>query len=197
MSIGNIVLGTDCTWNDKYLSILKTGFAMSENAFNPAEDGSFSVSICCRLNSINVRVPIIGQCTSYSSNGTQDRFSIYTYGGKVYNALGKYSYNKTISGGSVVAGGTYVIDMTVDGTNKLLSLYINGQFITNISIADYVYYESPHKVSLNSFNNSGAVTNTNGCDIDYYAINIYNKALSAAEIEQNYNTYVSRFGLQT
>jgi hypothetical protein len=133
---------------------------------------------------------------------------IIAYGGQVPGSFIKYGFRLQTSGG--VAGymntnGTIVYyasginivlntwiyaTMTYDGTSS--KIYINGSLANTAAITgpiDYNAYGSPYSLSIGRKSQfEGGYVSAN-----VSLVNIYNRALSATEVLQNYNAYQSRF----
>lgn len=88
--------------------------------------------------------------------------------------------------GAIVANNTYNIVFTYDGT--IGAIYKNGIFLTSQTMTPPL---NPSNNSLLQFINLyGSLSNA-----VHYNIQMYNRALSATEILQNYNALKGRFGL--
>lgn len=103
------------------------------------------------------------------------------------NGLQVYYYGNTTTGQDLRAFGTYnvsttkILAVTFDNLGTARS-YINGVFAQSITTANFTSWQ--------------IATNPGVLFADYYAnLKIYNRALSAQEIQQNYNALKGRYGL--
>lgn len=132
MGIGNFVLGGGCTWGANCLQVPSSGFCVSEGAFNPSSDGSFSVEVAFKLVATGGTYQcVLSQASAYTlrSNNT-DRFCIYITSSTIYAKVKTQSattatYVLNLTGPKVVEGGAYVVDLVCDGA--AVKLYVNGQ----------------------------------------------------------------------
>jgi len=86
---------------------------------------------------------------------------------------------------------TVPINLTYTQTGSTATAYVNGNFVTTSSITKYT---RPADTNLEI----GWVNNTANYGFyrgNIYTTKIYNRALSASEIKQNFNATKSRFGL--
>ena len=84
----------------------------------------------------------------------------------------------------------YSVTGTVDLSANIYKLYINGVLESTGNItsgSDYLVYDSEFRV------NSNVTSQAYGGNI--HAVKVYNRALSAEEVLQNYNATKTRFGL--
>ena len=118
------------------------------------------------------------------SLGLYNNSSIYfqAYSGSVANAVGLLGYfNPTIGAVSVVTA-TFV--------NRDMKIYYNGNLFASTTIA----FDPP--ANSNPIVIAGTVQGGWGpSNITVYNAKIYNRALSATEITQNFNTIKTRFSL--
>jgi hypothetical protein len=118
----------------------------------------------------------------YSINGNTGAYSL-----RIRNSS---SGNDTFTGstGSVITGNWVLLCLTYD--NSTIRGYVNGSFDSSLSST----------ISIGNTNNPMGICSTylgNGNFGNYKvaSINIYNRALSALEVTQNFNALKSRFGL--
>jgi hypothetical protein len=109
-------------------------------------------------------------------------------------------YNSTNSGGQLLlanhgsaggelsvtvnhsTGNVYDASITYDDTSKYTALYINGILVGNMTMTSALLYQGTRQLGF-TFN------------CRYYNFKLYNRALSATEVTQNYNALKGRFGL--
>jgi hypothetical protein len=96
-----------------------------------------------------------------------------------------------VSGGTILLNQWYNLVATREGNNY--KLYINGSLVGTGTSSVLVYDANMKGVNIGYSPDVDAVTRTMNGKIGN--AQIYNRALSATEIEQNYNALKSRFGL--
>lgn len=103
------------------------------------------------------------------------------------NGLQVFYYGNTTTGQDLKAFTTFnvsttkLISVTFDSSG-VATLYVNGVFIQSLTTTNFTSWQ--------------IATNPGVLFADYYAtLKIYNRALSASEITQNYNAQKSRYGL--
>jgi hypothetical protein len=104
----------------------------------------------------------------------------YADGGGVTNGL--------FSTTTIVKGITYFGCAVYDKTNSLLKLYVNGIFESQISYTGNIQDTYPIRLGNGAYGDSpypGSI----------YAAQVYNRALTQAEITQNYNSLRGRYGI--
>lgn len=97
-----------------------------------------------------------------------------------------------VSGGTILLNQWYNLVATREGNNY--KLYINGSLVGTGTSSVLVYDANMKGVNIGYSPDVDAVTRTMNGKIGN--AQIYNRALSATEIEQNYNALKSRFGLK-
>ena len=111
---------------------------------------------------------------------------------------GFVAYARTNSTGTIQTTSTfspdtgrwYFLSMTSNGSN--LILFIDGEFEASSSFSSVLEYSGSTVLRIGSYDNQGTPTYTNG---NIALTQIYNRALSAQEIKQNYKATKGRFGL--
>ena len=96
-----------------------------------------------------------------------------------------------VSGGTILLNQWYNLVATREGNNY--KLYINGSLVGTGTSSVLVYDANMKGVNIGYSPDVDAVTRTMNGKIGN--AQIYNRALSATEIEQNYNATKTRFGL--
>ena len=122
-----------------------------------------------------LRSGLTGLSGFYTANGSNQmfissRFSNYTYGGFDYNCAGKWTNLSIVKNGST----TYC--------------YLNGSLYASMNSFTYTNQSNSGRYGLN-------LTNVEPLNGNISSSKIYNRALSASEILQNFNALKSRFGL--
>lgn len=89
--------------------------------------------------------------------------------------------------GSLTTGYHHVAYTTVSNTSSMM--YIDGVLVASTNTIGAIGLDSTVPLKAGRWDNFGAGT------VNYGNIQLYNRALTAAEVFQNYNTQKSRFGL--
>ena len=93
-----------------------------------------------------------------------------------------------VSSNAVIANGTIAFGSAVyDKTNSLLKLYVNGVYDNQVSYTGNIQDTYPIRLGNSAFGDGPLPGNI-------YIASIYNRALTASEILQNYNATKTRFG---
>ena len=113
------------------------------------------------------------------------------YCGNFTNKLTWYlnADSNTFSFSDVSVGIIYSYVMTYDQAN--LRTYINGNVASSVSYTTSLSYDNAKPINIGRFDTSGYL----GPSVSVYNAKVYNRALSAAEIKQNYNATKKRYGL--
>jgi len=93
------------------------------------------------------------------------------------------SSNTVIPNGTIAFGG-----IVYDKTNSLLKLYVNGVYDNQVSYTGNIQDTYPIRLGNGAFGDGPFPGNI-------YLASVYNRALTASEILQNYNATKTRFGL--
>ena len=93
------------------------------------------------------------------------------------------SSNTVIPNGTIAFGG-----IVYDKTNSFLKLYVNGVYDNQVSYTGNIQDTYPIRLGNSAFGDGSFPGNI-------YLASVYNRALSASEILQNYNVTKTRFGL--
>jgi len=148
------------------------------------------------------------ECALKIDNITNGSF-IIAYSGDALGSYVKYGYRiqgGLLSGyinsngsiaqilGNALTVGTWVYaTLTYDGTSA--KTYENGVFVSSVAITgsmDYNAYGSPYYLNIGRKAKDGAYISGS-----ISLVKLYNKSLSAAEVQQNYNQYKTRFNRTT
>ena len=93
-----------------------------------------------------------------------------------------------VSSNAVIPNGTIAFGSIVyDKSNSLLKLYVNGVFDNQVSYTGNIQDTYPIRLGNGAFGDGPYPGNI-------YSAYVYNRALTAAEVLQNYSDTKSRFG---
>jgi hypothetical protein len=160
---------------DDYIS---TGLVLPSPSTTPT-----TFDLLFKYNSSNTSRGLIG-ASNYTVSGFSVGFIGQSQMRNTYNASGLQFENNWNYDSSVISNGTFVFD----GRN--ISVYRNSSFIQTFTASfDVVANGNGIQIGRNLQGGWGA------SQVDVYAVKIYNKALSAAEIQQNFNATRRRFGI--
>jgi hypothetical protein len=197
-TLGNFAISSDCTWGENCLHVPATGYAVNTESFQPASDGSFTASVCLKLNQTpSALLPILAQASTKNVYTTNSLFYLGFNSTAIQAALKISSSTntnaqKTLSDGAVSSGDNLVIDLVVSSTK--MSIYLNGKLLTESSMS-YSPQATSLKLGVCCFTNTTGLNSNVSIDCDIYAVNMYDRALTPEEIEENFNTYNTRFNL--
>jgi hypothetical protein len=160
---------------DDYIS---TGLVLPSPSTTPT-----TFDLLFKYNSSNTSRGLIG-ASNYTVSGFSVGFIGQSQMRNTYNASGLQFENNWNYDSSVISNGTFVFD----GRN--ISVYRNSSFIQTFTASfDVVANGNGIQIGRNLQGGWGA------SQVDVYAVKIYNKALSAAEISQNFNALRGRYGI--
>ena len=156
-----------------------------------AQSGSWTISAFCYFN--NTTTQAILSRTGNNTTSFAQNYTIYTTSGKFRCQTSSDSYRAVESTTTMIINTWYCVTGVYDSVTKILSIYVNGAF------------ESSAAALTGTPPTSGALYVTLGASDGLSAGNrmignisnasIYNRALTAAEILQNYNALRGRFGI--
>ena len=198
MAVGNLLVTSGCTWDTDGLNIPANNYAISEGPFIPnTSDGSYTISLAIKYEYFYTNnESIVSQSENTNCSYSGSLFSIFRQNN--YLGIG-YRYNassgsyKTLSNFfSSTNGLNYVIDLVYTASH--MYVYKNGALFSDWDVSGTLFTPT-FKLGLKCFTNANGVYSTYSNIIKYYAINLYDRALSAEEIEENFNTYNTRFNL--
>ena len=178
---GNDSTITGGTWTNNSLDFTTSNTSKGvRTKSNFPIDFNNTFNIVFKLSNVN-SVEVLFGSRSSSSNG----FMLFNYNSS--NALSldtKGSSTRINLGNRLSANTNYDVTVTFSGTTA--KLYVNGQLSGTKTFTD---------ASLNmplSIFTAGAQSNARG---SIYSVKVYNRALSAAEVQQNYNIDKEKYGL--
>ena len=177
---GNDGTITGGIWTDNSLNFTSSNtiYGIRTNKNFPI-DFNNTFNIVFKLTNVSSVEPLFGSRTSSS-----DGFMLFNYNST--NALNldtKGSGTRINLGNRLSANTNYDVTVTFSGTTA--NLYVNGQLAGTKTFTD---------ASLNmplSIFTAGAQSNAKG---SIYSVKVYNRALSTAEIQQNYNIDKEKYG---
>lgn len=152
---------------------------------------SFSFSYWLKLNSLSTNEPgqgpVIFYKGAFQSNGYYSQISTNGRVGFTTNQSGVRQSTSTAIG-SVSANNWYHITITRSGST--CSIYINGVYSNDISGTHINPASSGSSFQIGLY--ASSLISTNGTIANFYS---YNRALTSAEIIQNFRAQKSRFGI--
>ena len=106
------------------------------------------------------------------------------------NVLYSSMNSSNISGNNtIVSGLVYYVTLTYDGS--VAKIYLNGSIDNTKNISETFNISVNPTIATRSFSIGSA--NKSNCNI--YNMTVYNRALTASEIQQNFNALRGRFGI--
>ena len=142
---------------------------------------NFTVEVVCTINSVST-----SEC-DIAANFDFSGFGIYTENGGLHAVIHNNSSYVGAELSSFSTGIKYTMQLVYDGIT--FTVYINGSVIESYDVSLGSYSKSSRAFSLGGLVN-GYFT---GGAYDFYRFAVYDKALTAAEIAQNYNADITRF----
>lgn len=193
--VGNFVRGGTAVFKEYYLSVPNNGYAVSNDTFTPAEDGSFSISLYMFTGVQNNSYrPVVCQAGNYNLNAG-DRFSIFLYNTyiRAYVASQQANSGDVLVSASFTKSVNMAVDLVVSATN--VRLYIDGVLKEEESYT-YTPFECNYKVGIGCYTDEdGLSSEPSARDFRILAMNFYDRALTEEEVAANYQNYVSRYSL--
>jgi len=167
--------------------------SISNNSLLSFGTNSFTINLWIRRITTNSFNPIITTYNNYSSG-----YSTYFYAG-IYNASNVYETGFTI----LTSGGNHIttlnsipitnnewINVSVTRSGDNITLYRNGSFYSTASSQGNDWSGTGRPTLM-----GGGVTSATPLNGNIAQVSIYNRALSAAEVSQNFNALRSRFSI--
>ena len=165
-------------YDDHYDKLSGTGsiFTIPAIAYD-----NFTVEVVCTINSVST-----SEC-DIASNFDSSGFGIYTENGILYAVIRNNSNYVGAELSSFSTGIKYAMQLVYDGST--FTVYINGSVIGTYDVNGYIK-------SSKAFSLGGMVNGSfSGGAYNFYRFAVYDKALTAAEIAQNYNIDTARFDI--
>jgi hypothetical protein len=161
----------------------------SKNGASFVDTDNMTLSVFLKINNKNV-AGVLGRFTPQASD---DGWCVWVYLNKIIffntNSLGNYDPEFGNTGYSFIDGEWFHFCVTRDSPTKKLKWYINGQLNQEYTTSSNTYKKTNNGISIASL---GSSYNMNG---NIASTQIYNKALTADAVLQNYNAQKSKFGL--
>mgnify|MGYP003138824235 CR=1 FL=1 len=145
----------------------------------------FTMDIWLRLNSTKSTYGLCGRLDNTFTQG------ITFYGANSTAHFTVNTYNSDLASTSISTGVINNYHCSYD--ESTLKLYKDGSLVSSTSYDVAVTYNSSY--GWNVATNSTGVGLSLSPDMNCYSFRVYNRALSADEVLQNYNATKSRFGL--
>jgi hypothetical protein len=157
------------------------------------KDGStpFSVGVTFNADTLG----LVGLISKYKWN-SWNGFIVCIISNKIYFLIGNGSNNAILVRGSttITTGVYYNIVVTYDGSTNAsgVNIYVNGVLESMVTSVDNFTggLSNTDNLTVGAFSDPTGYFNGN-----IYSSQIYNRALTESEIQQNYNTTKGRFGL--
>ena len=165
-------------YDDHYDKLSGTGsiFAIPAITYD-----NFTVEVVCTINSVST-----SEC-DIAANFDSSGFGIYTENGILYAVIRNNSNYVGAELSSFSTGVKYVMQIVYDGST--FTVYINGSVAGSCDVDSYLK-------SSRAFAIGGSVSGSfSDGAYDFYRFAVYDKALTAAEIAQNYNADTARFDI--
>ena len=106
------------------------------------------------------------------------------------------AYSETLSSGSNMtfsAGETFLLTIVSNGTTQ--SYYKNGVLSATYTAANNIRLTEGWTINQEQDSVLGGFDSTQCTDMGMYAVRLYDKALTAAEVKQNYDAVKTRYGI--
>lgn len=198
--------GSGTTWTD-LSGIGNNGTLTNGPTYSSANGGSLVFNgtdnyVSLPANSINtnadltlnywVKTPLPGSGGAYTlSSGYTANSHLqvrYVAGGTLQIVKSQITYMGTFSGFTAVSNAIYFLTITLTESTNTWSLYVNGSFVSSFVSAQTFTTTSP-TLGINGLGNEERFAG------NFYSFSYYNRALSAAEVSQNFNAYRGRYGV--
>lgn len=108
---------------------------------------------------------------------------------------GDYGYTAVGSSNHTIKDGKYHVVTLTKNASNIWSMYIDGQFkSTGTDVLPLQQNPKDGLIGIGRYDGLGS-TNTVSAPGEYYSFAMYNRALTAEEIQSNYTTYLNRYNL--
>ena len=164
------------------------------NIGNVLNQYPITISAWTKTNSTSetLKVDVVNKYTASSANGYRLALSSNGISGYYFRVSGSYTNNYDTEYGTVSTNTWYHIAMTVDSSG--IKFYINGSLVgSNTWIGTAGAPTTTTNLSLGYY--PGNTAGGQYYDGEISQVSIYNKALTASEIQQNYNALRGRYGI--
>ena len=156
-----------------------------------AQSGSWTISAFARFSNTTTQA-ILGR-TGGSSASFAQNYAIYTTSNKFRCQTSSDSYRAAESTTAMVINTWYCVTGVYDSITKILSIYVNGTFESSAAALTGTPPTSGAQYVILGANDGLAAGNRMIGNISNASI--YDRALTATEILQNYNAFRGRFGI--
>lgn len=101
----------------------------------------------------------------------------------------------TLKSGLVTGSNAEIFNAVFVYKSSSFEGYLNGQFVgsTSALVGDSIFADGSSSYGINSYGGAGG--NAGEATMSFYNASIYNRALSAPEVAQNYNALRARYGV--
>ena len=178
---GNDGTITGGSWSDNSLNFTSSNSSNGvKTSKNFPIDFENTFNIVFNLTTVSSVEPLFGSRTT-----TSDGFMLFNYNSNNALTLDTKGGSTRLNLGSRLSANTKY-DITVTFTGTTAKLYVNGKLSSTKTFTD-----ASLNMPLTVFN-AGAQSNARG---NIYSVKVYNRALTEAEIQQNYNIDKEKYGL--
>jgi hypothetical protein len=155
-----------------------------------AQSGSWTLTAFAKFSNTTAQV-ILGRTEggpSFAQN-----YNIYTQTSKFRVGTSSDSYRSAVSNTTMIINTWYYVTGVYDSVTKILSIYVNGTFESSAAaLTGTPPTAGAQYVILGASDGLAAANKMTG---NISNASIYNRALTAAEIVQNFNALRGRFGI--
>ena len=153
--------------------------------------GNYTIELTFKLITSNSDDNSLIALTASNAHGFLGEIS---HSDKKIRFLHRYAYgvgggDSFYSSGSINLNQIYCVSWVRDSNQKI---YINGNFDSQITSTNSAFDSNLTQLTIGQLLQTNSARIING---NIYSSKIYNRALSAAEIQQNYNANRGRFGI--
>lgn len=179
-----------------------SNYFIGNNSLKTSISTAITISSWIKVTNTSVRNFILNKYQTTAPSGYS--FEVGTASGLWTNTLRFYAigstgngYDQRASNNAIQQNVPIMVSVTLDTTTQQFSMYINGSSVAYTSgggtIAELVsdWSQGTNTYALGSLRPAFALDS----QMYQYNLLLYNRALSAAEVLQNYNAQKSRFGL--
>lgn len=156
-----------------------------------AQSGSWTLTSFAKFSNTSTQV-ILGR-TGGSATGFAQNYNIYTQTSKFRVATSSDSYRFAESTTTMIVNTWYYVTGVYDSATKILSIYVNGVFESSAAaLTGTPPTAGAQYVILGASDGLSAANRMTG---NISSASIYNRALTALEIQQNFEALRGRYGV--